>query len=773
MVTANLGFPRIGAQRELKFALERYWSGEFSEAQLQATARDLRRTHWQMQVAAGIDCIPSNDFSLYDHVLDNAVMVGAVPERFGRHDGPISLATYFAMARGGPSASAMEMTKWFDTNYHYIVPEFETGMEFRLASDKPVREFIEAKAAGMMTRPVLLGPVSFALLGKSRNARLDRAAVAGELIEVYRALFTRLAAAGAEWIQLDEPYLGLDLHDTERTLYVHTYERLATSDSGLKLLLATYFSALGDNLELALHLPVHGMHLDLIRGPEQLAPSLAQAAATLTLSLGLVDGRNIWRADLNHALGVLRTAADRLGPERVQIAPSCSLLHVPVDLDQENFLDPELRSWMAFAKQKLDEVALLARAITDTPAELTEQLDENRRILERRRSSPRVCNPEVRTRAASVNIAMLSRHDTFAIRRAGQAKAMPLPPLPTTAIGSFPQTPEIRRARAAFRSGQLTKIEYEWFLRVEIERAIRFQEEIGLDVLVHGEFERNDMVEYFGEQLDGFAFTRHGWVQSYGSRCVKPPILFGDVLRPAPMSVAWSRYAQSLTRLPVKGMLTGPVTMLQWSFVRDDLPRAETCRQLALALRDEVKDLESAGLRVIQVDEPALREGLPLRQADRPEYLRWSVAGFRLATAVAGDETQIHTHMCYSEFGEILRAIKEIDADVISIEAARSRMELLDELAPGAYPNDIGPGIYDIHAPRVPDVAEFEVLIRKALQVFRPEQLWVNPDCGLKTRRWQEVRPALANMVLAARRIRNALGRRPGPVASAGGSTAA
>ncbi|MFZ0595055.1 MAG: 5-methyltetrahydropteroyltriglutamate--homocysteine S-methyltransferase [Bryobacteraceae bacterium] len=757
IVTGNLGFPRIGARRELKFALEKYWSGQGSAQQLQTAAQELRKNHWRMQADAGIEQIPSNDFSLYDHVLDTAALIGAVPARYDFKADRLDIETYFAMARGTATVPAMEMTKWFDTNYHYLVPEFETGMELRTSSQKPVDEFREAKALGLTTRPVLLGPVSFVLLGKIRRAGFHASDVAEAVVDVYGQVLKGLASEGAIWIQIDEPCLGLDLSPSDCTLYRRVYERLASLAGGLKILIAAYFSDLRENLDLALNLPVAGLHLDLVRAPGQLAGALQHAPAGLTLSLGVVDGRGIWRTDLDHALRVVRSAVDRLGHERVQIAPSCSLLHVPADLDQEMHLDNELRSWLAFAKQKLDEVRLLARAIEKGSPEVREQFEESRRVLADRREAPRICDPAVRARVAAIAPPMLQRHASYTERRKQQERTTPLPVLPTTTIGSFPQTPEVRRMRAEHRSGKISAAEYESFLRAEVERTIRFEEETGLDVLVHGEFERNDMVEYFGEQLNGFAFTRNGWVQSYGSRCVKPPVLFGDVSRPHPMTVAWARYAQSLTTLPVKAMLTGPVTMLEWSFVRNDLPRAETCFQIALALREEVADLETAGVRVIQVDEPALREGLPLRTSDRKEYLRWSVDAFRLATAVVKDETQIHTHMCYAEFGEILDAIRDMDADVISMEAARSQMELLEAFRSNGYRNDIGPGVYDIHSPRIPTEEEMERLIQKALKVFRPDQVWVNPDCGLKTRRWEEVRASLANMVSAARKLRGEL----------------
>lgn len=754
VATANLGFPRIGAHRQLKFALEQFWSGKSEATQLQGTAREIRKTRWQVQADAGIDEIPSNDFALYDHVLDTAVLLGAVPGRYGRQSETVGLDTYFAMARGDRTVPAMEMTKWFDTNYHYIVPEFEPGMNFRVGSRKPIEEFLEAKALGWRTRPVLLGPISFVLLSKSRSQPFDHWTIVKAILEVYREVLKELAHAGAEWVQIDEPCLGMDLAEADVALFERLYEQLASCAPALKILLATYFSGLGENLHTALKLPVAGLHLDLVRDPDQLLAALAEAPPNLTISLGLVDGRGVWRTDLDRALKLAQDAVDQLGPDRVQIAPSCSLLHVPVDLGQESNLDPQIRNWLAFAKEKLAEVSLLARAATETSPAIEEQFRENRRVLAERRKAPCVYEPAVRKRVAAIVPGMFVRPSNAAARARKQSRVTPLPLLPATTIGSFPQTREVRQARAAYRSGTLSTEQYNDLLRNEIKRAIRIQEEIGLDVLVHGEFERNDMVEYFGEQLNGFLFTSNGWVQSYGSRCVKPPILFGDGSRRQPMTVEWAVYAQSLTKLPVKGMLTGPVTMLEWSFVRDDLNRAEVCFQVALALRDEVKDLEHAGIRVIQVDEPALREGLPLRQAPGSEYLRWSVDAFRLVTAVASDETQIHTHMCYSEFRDILDALKRMDADVISMEAARSEMELLEQFTGKEYSNSVGPGVYDIHSPRIPSSEEVEALVGKALRAFPKDRLWVNPDCGLKTRRWEEVRGALTNMVAATRRLR-------------------
>lgn len=753
--TGNLGFPRIGPHRELKFALERYWNGEWNRGQLDETARQIRHDNWQAQQAAGIGQIPSNDFSLYDHVLDAAVMTGAIPARYGTEKA--ELDTYFAMARGSRTAPAMEMTKWFDTNYHYIVPEFEPGMELRPDGRKPVDEFEQALALGITTRPVLLGPVSFVKIGKIVEGGPGRAELARELVGPYVQILRQLSAAGAGWVEIDEPCLVLDPGEDERHLFTTVYEQIAAGAPEAKILLATYFGALGENLGTAVRLPVAGIHLDLVRGPEQLADALEQAPAAMVLSLGVVDGRNVWRMDPDRALALIRTAAGRRGGERLQIAPSCPLLHVPIDAGEERDLDPEVRPWLTFARQKLDEVKLLARAAERDEAGSRELLAEAREAVRQRQTNPRVRNPEVRRRVGAIEPGMLERGSAFATRRRKQALAIPLPLLPTTTIGSFPQTVEIRRARAALRTGKMAPSDYNALIGGEIERSIRFQEEIGLDVLVHGEFERNDMVEYFGQQLEGFLFTANGWVQSYGSRCVKPPVLFGDVRRRGPMTVEWTQYAQSLTRLPVKAMLTGPVTLAEWSFLRDDLPKAESCRQLALVLRDEIADLEAAGVRIIQVDEPALREGLPLRRSQHGQYLRWAVDAFRLATAGVGEETQIHTHMCYAEFGAIPGAIARMDADVISMEAARSGMELLEAFAGEGYSNDIGPGVYDIHSPRVPSEEEIEALIRRALDVFRAGQLWVNPDCGLKTRRWEEVRPALRNMVAAARRVRASL----------------
>ncbi len=749
----NLGFPRMGQRRELKFALESYWAGKSNEAALLNAGAELRAAHWRLQQAAGIAVPPSNDFSFYDHVLDTAVMLGAIPRRYGCASGTVPLPTYFAMARGGSDAPAMEMTKWFDTNYHYVVPEFEADMRFALRSRKPVDEFLEAKALGVSTRPVLLGPVSFVLLGKISEAGQTQRQVLEAILPLYAEVLAQLRAAGAEWVQIDEPCLVLDLDTQAQTLYRTAYAYLRTQSALPQRMLATYFGGLKENTQLALELGADGLHLDLVRAPEQLPAVLTALPKNTVLSLGVIDGRNIWRADLAAAHALIAQAVQALGKDRVEVAPSCSLLHSPHDLEQETQLDADLRGWLAFGKQKLEEVAWLAGAVEDA-SRIAAAMQASEASLQTRAASSRIHNAAVQQRQQAVDATMLTRKNPYPVRRKKQSVVLGLPEFPTTTIGSFPQTAEVRSQRAAHRAGKIDTSAYEKFLHEEMERALRVQEEIGLDVLVHGEFERNDMVEYFGEQLAGFAFTQNGWVQSYGSRCVKPPIIFGDVWRPQPMTVRWSQAAQALTQCPVKGMLTGPVTILQWSFVRNDQPRSVTCQQIALAIRDEVSDLEAAGIRIIQIDEPALREGLPLRKADWQEYLRWSVDAFRLAASGVQDATQIHTHMCYAEFNDIIDAIIGMDADVISMECSRSRMELLDAFERTQYPNAIGPGVYDIHSPRVPSVAEMEDLLQKALRVLKPEQIWVNPDCGLKTRGWPEVRQALASLVSAARQMR-------------------
>ncbi|HEY5013473.1 MAG TPA: 5-methyltetrahydropteroyltriglutamate--homocysteine S-methyltransferase, partial [Acidimicrobiia bacterium] len=702
----NLGFPRIGPLRELKRALEGYWAGRRSAGELQRDAAELRAQRWCRQRDLGIDHIPSNDFSFYDHVLDTAVMVGAVPDRYRSEDGAIDLDAYFAMARGGDlrgrSVSALEMTKWFDTNYHYIVPELHSAQRFEYTGSKAVDEFREAAEMGIRTRPVLLGPISFLTLAKQRGSQAPVAALLPALTGIYERVLADLDAAGADWAQIDEPALCLDLDREIVDMYPAVYERLTRSAPDVRILVATYFSGPRRNLPIALSLPVAALHLDLVREPSQLDTALADAPAPLALSLGVVDGRNVWRADLNAALERLEHARDRIGTDRLLVAPSCSLIHVPLSIDFENNLDPEIRRWLAFAEQRLAEVVVLSRALTDGHDCVADQLADSSAARIERGGSARVHDRDVSERLAAAGAELGHRASPYSQRREAQAKKIDLPLLPTTTIGSFPQTAELRKLRARHRRRDIDGAQYNAGIREHIQEAIRRQESIGLDVLVHGEFERNDMVEYFAESLAGVATSSHGWVQSYGSRCVKPPLIYGDVSRPAAITTTWTAYAQSLTDRPVKGMLTGPVTILQWSFVRDDQPRELTCRQIALAMRDEVADLEAAGIAVVQIDEPALREGLPLHRADWPAYLRWAVSAFRIASSVVADETQIHTHMCYAEFQDVIDAIAEFDADVISIEASRSKMELLATFAEFRYPNEIGPGVWDIHSPRIP-----------------------------------------------------------------------
>jgi 5-methyltetrahydropteroyltriglutamate--homocysteine methyltransferase len=759
----NLGYPRIGKHRELKRATEGYWAGKVDAAELASVAAAIRRSNWQTQRDAGIDLIPSNDFSFYDQTLDTIALVGAVPERYHWHADTVDLDTYFAMARGaqrqGLDVTALEMTKWFDTNYHYLVPELEPGQSFRLASTKPFDEYAEALAqCHLVTKPVLLGPVSFLLLAKSRTAGFDPLDLLDRLLPVYQGVIARLAGQGAAWIQLDEPCFAQDRTDRERSALGVAYAALAAARGASRLIVETYFDQVGDNYEALAALPVQGLGLDFVRGRENLARLEAQGfPAGMVLAAGLVDGRNVWRQDLNAALDLADRLIARVPADRLLINPSCSLLHVPLDTRLEaGHLDSRLLEWLAFAEQKLDEVATLTRALNQGRAAVAPVLEATAAALERRRTSDRLHRPDVAARAAAVNANDAERPAPYPERREIQQRELGLPLFPTTVIGSFPQTADVRRYRNRLQKGEITPAEYDRFIESEIRRLIAFQEELGLDVLAHGEFERSDMVEYFAEQLAGFAATRHAWVQSYGSRYVRPPIIYGDVWRPAPMTVRWSTYAQSLTSRPVKGMLTGPVTILNWSFVRDDQPRRETCKQIALALRDEVRDLEAAGIRVIQVDEPALREGLPLHRRDWPSYLDWAVTSYRLATAVAEPATQIHSHMCYSHFDDIIEAIAALDADVISMSNSRSDLALIETFRRYAYRQEIGPGVYDIHSPRVPSAEEMRRNLAAASAVLDRRQLWVNPDCGLKTRRWEEVTPALQNMVQAAKELREA-----------------
>ena len=754
MQTHILGYPRIGSNRELKKACEQYWSGKITLQQLQTVSKNITTQNWKLQKEAGIDLVPCNDFSFYDQVLDMSLVVGAIPKRY--HEVAVKsnseMDLYFAMARGyqkdGLDITAMEMTKWFDTNYHYIVPEFYKNQEFKLFSNKIINEFEGAKQAGVKAKPVIIGLVSYLLLGKEKEEGFDKLDLAKNLLPVYIEILKDLEARGAEWIQFDEPFLVLDLNEKAKETFQFVYKKLRKQFPHLKILVATYFDGLKDNLSLAVSLPVCALHIDLVRNPEQLDEVLNAVPENLSLSLGVVDGRNIWKNDFETSLNFIKKAIDKIGTDSVLIAPSCSLLHSPCDLDLETNLDSEIKNWLAFAKQKVDEVVTLKELANGNAIEKSE---ENQKAIASRKTSKLIHNEQVKQRVNSVTEKDAQRENEFSIRKTKQQKVLNLPLFPTTTIGSFPQTTEVRSWRAKFKKGELNAQQYDTLLKEETEKTIRWQEEIGIDVLVHGEFERNDMVEYFGEQLNGFVFTKNGWVQSYGSRCVKPPIIFGDVSRPNPMTVYWSKYAQSLTEKWVKGMLTGPVTILQWSFVRNDQPRSETCKQIALAIRDEVSDLENAGIKIIQIDEPAIREGLPLRKVDWQNYLKWAVESFRIASTGVKDSTQIHTHMCYSEFNDIIQNIADMDADVITIECSRSQMELLDAFAEFKYPNEIGPGVYDIHSPRVPSKEEMVELLRKAEAVIPANQIWVNPDCGLKTRHWDETRKALEAMVAASK----------------------
>lgn len=768
MKTNNLGYPRIGSNRELKKASELYWAGKISAEELIDAGKEIRLKNWKLQAEAGVDLIPSNDFSFYDQVLDLTLTVGAIPVRY--HElakNNSSLDLYFAMARGsqknGQDVVAMEMTKWFDTNYHYIVPEFTKNQKFELFSEKIINEFKEATALGIATKPVLIGPVSYLLLGKEKEEGFHRIDLIDQLLPVYFEILEKLQAENAEYIQLDEPFLALNLTDKERSAFTKVYNEINSRFPKLKIVLANYFDCFGENLETALALPVDTFHLDLVRCPLQLDDILesGKLASNVNLSLGVVDGRNIWKNDFKKSLELIKKATDALGENRILIAPSCSLIHSPCDLDLETndqTLTPEIKQWLAFAKQKINEIVLLKQfASNEVDTKNSADFEQNVLVNENRKTSKLIHNNEVKARVAGITTSDDKRKSTFAARRKSQIEALKLPLFPTTTIGSFPQTAEVRSWRAKFKKGELTPEEYNDLIEKETEATIRFQEETGIDVLVHGEFERNDMVEYFGEQLSGFTFTKNGWVQSYGSRCVKPPVIYGDVSRPTPMTVKWSKYAQSLTPKWVKGMLTGPVTILQWSFVRNDQPRSETCTQIALAIRDEVVDLEKAGIKIIQIDEPAIREGLPLRKEEWAKYLDWAVKAFRISASGVNDDTQIHTHMCYSEFNDIIQNIADMDADVITIECSRSQMELLDAFANFKYPNEIGPGVYDIHSPRVPSSTEMVRLLEKASAVIPVDQLWVNPDCGLKTRHWDETKKALIEMVAAAQEMRAAV----------------
>jgi 5-methyltetrahydropteroyltriglutamate--homocysteine methyltransferase len=767
LLTNNLGYPRVGPFRELKKANEAYWAKKISAEELLNAAKEIRENNWKTQKEAGIDLIPSNDFSFYDQVLDLSLTVGAIPTRYqsllDKIDNNYSLDLYFAMARGfqedGIDVTASEMTKWFDTNYHYMVPEFTKDQTFKLTSEKFLNEYNEAKAAGIETKPVVIGPITYLLIGKEKEAGFDRIDLIDRLLPVYEEIISKLADAGAQYIQIDEPYLALDIDAKVKALYTTVFEKLNAAAKGAKLIATTYFEALKDNEDLAVSLPVHALHIDLVRGENQLDTVLAKVPASLTLSLGVVEGRNIWKNDYEKSLAKIQQAVAALGKDRVWVGTSSSLLHVPYDLDsekKEDTLPAEVKNWLAFAKQKLAEVkdlAVLAEGEVD--ATTAERFEANKAAAESRRTSPLIHKPEVKTRVSNITDEDAKRTSPFEERKEAQKAKFGLPDFATTTIGSFPQTKDVRKWRADLKKGVITQEEYDKAIAEETESVIRLQEKLDIDVLVHGEFERNDMVEYFGEQLAGYAFTQYGWVQSYGSRCVKPPVIYGDVYRPEDMTVRWSSYAQSLTDRPVKGMLTGPVTILQWSFVRNDQPRETTTYQIALAILDEVQALEKAGIKIIQIDEPAIREGLPLRQADQQKYLDWAVRSFRVSSSNVEDDTQIHTHMCYSEFNNVIKDIAAMDADVITIETSRSQMKLLNAFAGEfKYPNDIGPGVYDIHSPRVPSKEEMIDLLRKAKDVVPASQLWVNPDCGLKTRAWPETKAALEAMVEAAKVLR-------------------
>ena len=761
VTTHNLGFPRIGAKRELKFALESYWKGQSSRDELKSVGAQLRQRHWINQT--NLDLVPVGDFAFYDQMLDMSFTLGNLPERVRGFHGD-ALDNYFRVARGrsahsvdhaeccGGGVAAGEMTKWFDTNYHYIVPEFSAGTEFQLDASRLLEQLAEARAQGVKAKPVIVGPITYLALGKAKDES-DKLALLPRLLPVYAQLLAALAKQGVEWVQIDEPLLVTELDADWQHAYNTAYHQLKSC--GAKLLVATYFGQLQENMYLAANLPVAGLHIDAINGRDDVVPLLNMLPTHKVLSLGVINGRNIWKTDLGAALAWLEPLRDRLG-DRLWIAPSCSLLHVPVDLASEKKLDAPLKSWLAFALQKLDELQVLASALNNGRESAREALAANLAAVESRRRSPRVHNPVVQAAVAKLTLDLGRRHSVYEQRAAKQSALLNLPAYPTTTIGSFPQTAEIRHARSEFKAGRLDAAGYRIAMQAEIARSVQEQESLGLDVLVHGEAERNDMVEYFGEQLDGYAFSELGWVQSYGSRCVKPPILFGDISRPKAMTVEWIRYAQSLTQKPMKGMLTGPVTILNWSFVRDDQPRSTSCFQLALAIREEVLDLERAGVRVIQIDEAALREGLPLRKSQWKTYLDWAVESFRITANGVRDETQIHTHMCYSEFNDIIASIAEMDADVITIETSRSDMELLDAFDHFKYPNEIGPGVYDIHSPNIPTQAHIEQLMKKAAERIPASRLWVNPDCGLKTRQWDEVIPALTNMVAAAKALRAA-----------------
>ncbi|OSI07966.1 5-methyltetrahydropteroyltriglutamate/homocysteine S-methyltransferase [Neisseria animaloris] len=748
------GYPRIGAKRELKFAVEAFWKGAKSEAELQEIAAEIRRLNWATQKAAGADLLPVGDFSFYDHVLDLLCTLGAIPKRFGFDAANLSLPEYFQLARGNATQFAMEMTKWFDTNYHYIVPEWHADTEFKVNAKNLIAQIKEAKAQGHDIKPTLVGPVTLLWLGKAKDDNFKRISLLPKLLPAYAQLLRELAAEGVDWIQIDEPILSADADANWIKAVETAYKEFA--NTGVRIIIGTYFASAAEHLNLLKALPVHGVHIDCVRAPEQLSVFVDAWPENKVLSVGLIDGRNVWRANLSKVIDTLKPVQEKLG-NNLWIAPSCSLLHSPQDLAVEEKLDAEIKNWMAFAAQKLVELGVVKQALAHGKDSVKEAIAASDAAAADRATNKKIHNDAVKARVANLPEGADQRKSPFAERIKAQQAWMNLPVLPTTTIGSFPQTTEIRQARAAFKKGELSAADYDAAMKKEIAYCVEVQEKLELDVPVHGEAERNDMVEYFGEQLAGYCFTQFGWVQSYGSRCVKPPIIFGDVSRPEPMTVYWSAYAQTLTKRPMKGMLTGPVTMYKWSFVRDDIPLSEVAKQIALALNDEVLDLEKAGIKVIQIDEPAIREAMPLKKAQWDEFLAWACEAFRLSSTGAEDSTQIHTHMCYSEFNDILPAIASMDADVITIETSRSDMELLTAFGDFKYPNDIGPGVYDIHSPRVPTAAEVEKLLRKAMEVVPVERLWVNPDCGLKTRGWKETIEQLEVMMEVTKKLRGEL----------------
>lgn len=756
ITTHNLGFPRIGQKRELKKTLESYWKGEISLKTLKTKGDEIQLFNWALQKKAGLSLLPLNDFSYYDHVLDMSFLLGVIPERFRQKNINPDLNTYFTMARGqapnGQESTPLEMTKWFNTNYHYIVPELSEDQRFHINDSLLLEQLFLAKNHGYHVKPVLLGPLSFLHLSKSKSKYFDKLSLLPQLIEAYQTILSTLHKKGVTWIQIDEPILVLDLETSWQQAFKTSYDVLAFE--GPNLLLTTYFGSIRHHLALIKSLPVQGLHIDCVEAPEQLSIVTDEWPIDRVLSLGLINGRNIWLSDLLALQSILKDTKQQRR-NAVWLAPSCSLLHVPIDLEYEKKLDDDIKSWLAFAKQKIEECVLLANSIfkPDAP-DIQKALSCNAAAIQSRHVSTRIHKQHVNTRLHSIKAGDLKRQSNYVIREKKQQAVLNLPLLPTTTIGSFPQTQKIRQNRSDYKRGEIDRSTYESTLKEEIQYVIHEQEKIGLDVLVHGEAERNDMVEYFGELLDGFAFTQHGWVQSYGSRYVKPPIIYGDIERTQPMTVNWSQYANNLTQKPVKAMLTGPVTILAWSFVRDDQDYSQTAYQCALALRDEVSDLESAGLQVIQIDEPAFRESLPLRKADWPDYLDWAIKSFRLASSCVKDETQIHTHMCYAEFNDIIDAISQLDADVITLETSRSDLALLDAFSTFHYPNAIGPGVYDIHSPNLPTAEGIKQLLIATLNYIAKERLWVNPDCGLKTRRWEEVRPALHSLVDATKDIR-------------------